>query len=297
MFARLARHSGVAALAVGAVSALAFEPIGFTPLMPIAIALLCALLSRAETARQALLVGWLFGLGQFVVGLNWLPTSFTYQANMPAWLGWLALLLLSIYLAVFPALATGLAWRVGRRNPMALVVALAGTWGLTEWLRATVFTGFAWNPLAASAVGETRFLVPLIGTYGASMFIALVGGGIWLMVERRSRALFAIAAAGIAAGFAIGVIFEPPASASKAVRIVQPNIGQEQKWRPGLADDAFARLGRLSVGGATSPRLLFWPEVAVPQPFQLIDSTGSGASVPLPRHSGRHPFCARATCC
>ena len=34
----------------------------------------------------------------------------------------------------------------------------------------------------------------------------------------------------------------PGRSTVTAIRIVQPNIGQEDKWRPGLADEAFTRL-------------------------------------------------------
>src|SRR5215203_2791611 len=92
-------------LVAGAVSAVAFEPLGWWPLMPIAIALLCALVDRASTLKRALLTGWLFGFGQFVIGLNWIATAFTYQAAMPAWLGWVAVVLLSLYLAVYPMLA------------------------------------------------------------------------------------------------------------------------------------------------------------------------------------------------
>ena len=36
---------------------------------------------------------------------------------MPAWLGWVAVVLLSLYLAVYPALAAGLAWRFGHEQP------------------------------------------------------------------------------------------------------------------------------------------------------------------------------------
>ena len=33
---------------------------------------------------------------------------------MPAWLGWIAVVLVSLYLAVYPAIAAGLAWRFGK---------------------------------------------------------------------------------------------------------------------------------------------------------------------------------------
>src|SRR5918994_6212387 len=104
------------AILAGALSALAFQPVGWWPLMPVAFAALCELIARAGSLKRALLTGWLFGVGQFVVGLNWIATAFTYQAAMPAWLGWLAVVLLSLYLAIYPALATGLAWRFGRTD-------------------------------------------------------------------------------------------------------------------------------------------------------------------------------------
>ena len=67
---------------------------------------------------------------------------------MPAWLGWVAVVLLSLYLAVYPAIATGLAWRFGRDDRVALVARARRRLGITEWLRGTMFTGFPWNPAA-----------------------------------------------------------------------------------------------------------------------------------------------------
>jgi apolipoprotein N-acyltransferase len=269
-FAKFAPRSAFAALLLGGLSAVAFEPLGIWPVMPLALALLCALISRAGSLPQALLTGWLFGVGQFTVGLNWIATAFTFQAAMPAWLGWLAVLLLSLYLAIYPSLAAGLAWRFGRRRPLALVLGFAGAWAITEWLRATMFTGFAWNPLAAAGVDETRFLVPLVGTYGASAFVALFGGTIWLVLEKDSRPLLLTAAAGTAVGLSVGYVFEPPrANGARAVRIIQPNIGQEDKWRPGFGEEAARRLAALSAArGGTRPRLLFWPEAAVTEPLE-----------------------------
>ena len=115
------------------------------------------------------------GFGQFVLGLNWIATAFTYQAAMPAWLGWIAILLLSLYLAVYPAVAAGLAWRWGRERPLPYVLLFAAAWIVAEWLRATMFTGFAWNPagIVLLATPLSR-LATLIGTYGLSGIVTLV---------------------------------------------------------------------------------------------------------------------------
>src|SRR5213075_3511198 len=134
------------AFLVGAASALAFEPVGWWPLLIVAFAALCELTDRSKTLGRGLLVGWAFGFGQFVVGLNWIATAFTYQAAMPAWLGWVAIVLLSLYLAIYPAVAAGLGWRWRGKSRTALVLLFAAAWIVTEWLRATMFTGFAWNP-------------------------------------------------------------------------------------------------------------------------------------------------------
>src|SRR6478609_4476292 len=162
------------AFLIGAVSAFAFEPTGLWPLLPVAFALLRELICRSRSLWRGMLTGWGFGLGQFVIGLNWIATAFTFQSNMPAWLGWIAVVLLSLYLAVYPALATGLAWRFGRDDRVALVTVLGGAWAITEWLRGTMFTGFPWNPAAATLAPTPLIAITaLIGTYGLSGIVVL----------------------------------------------------------------------------------------------------------------------------
>ena len=189
---------------------------------------------------------------------------------MPAWLGWLAVFLLSLYLAVYPALAAGLAWRFGQRSATGLVLALSGGWALSEYLRATMFTGFAWNPVGVTLI-DTFWLGSSagIGTYGLSIVTVLLGGTLFLALAHAKRSAAVLATALLALGLVGWRPWSVPEVATgKSIRIVQPNIGQEDKWREGLDEEAFQRLTRLSAGGA-SPRLLFWPEVAVPVPFQL----------------------------
>ena len=106
-------------------------------------------------------------MGHFVLGLDWIATAFTYQAAMPAWLGWVAVVMLSIYLAVDPDVTAGLAWRWGRDDPARFPLIFAAAWIVTEWLRATMFTGFAWNPLGVLALGGST------ATNGAADLCAL----------------------------------------------------------------------------------------------------------------------------
>jgi apolipoprotein N-acyltransferase len=268
-----------AALVIGALSALSFAPANIWPLMFFSFAVLFGLLQRTETLKQALLIGWLFGLGQFVVGLNWIATAFTYQAAMPAWLGWVAVVLLSLYLAVYPMLATGVAWRIGRNQPFALVAALAGAWAITEWLRAGMFTGFAWNPVGVVLVPTPLLkLSALIGTYGLSTLVVLLSAAIWLEVLKRWLAATLIVGATAILWLLPWADVPDSPLVVKPIRVVQPNIGQQDKWRPGYSEIAARRLAQLSLApGGARPRLLFWPEAAVTNPMQDARSSPYGA--------------------
>ena len=275
----------------GAIGALGFAPLGLWPLTLVAFASLLWLIEAAPRLRSALARGWWFGLGQFTVGLNWIATAFTYQAAMPAWLGWVAVVLLSLYLAIFPAMAAGLAWRFLHRSSRAksrsvdtnssrtpldyardertgLVLALAAAWIVTEWLRAGLFTGFAWNP-----VGVTLVDLPIasaavwIGTYGLSGLVVLLAGALFLLARPGGRAAGgAILVAGIALGAGAWAIASDAPVRDVTLRVVQPNINQQDKWDPAFSAESFRRHARLS-GGARGdrPRLLLWPEAATPE--------------------------------
>jgi apolipoprotein N-acyltransferase len=263
------KHLALAFLA-GLAAACGFQPLGLWPLTLAAFALLLWLIREAPGLRSALARGWWFGMGHFVLGLNWIATAFTYQAEMPASLGYLAVVLLSLYLAVYPAAAAGLAWRGGRRDALPLVLVFASAWIVTEWLRATLFTGFAWNPLGASLVATpAAHAARLLGTYGLSGLVALLAGTGLLLGMRRWWAAASIAAGvAVLAGLgwlAAGAVTQPP---GPALRIVQPNIGQQDKWREGFEEENLGRLERLSHWGGDEPRLLLWPEAAVTRPLE-----------------------------
>jgi apolipoprotein N-acyltransferase len=255
------------AFLTGAASAFAFEPVGWWPLLPVGFAVMCEFVHRSKSLPRAIQLGWAFGFGQFAVGLNWIATAFTYQAAMPAWLGWVAVILLSVYLAVYPALAAGMAWKFGRSDRLALVLIFGGAWAITEWLRGTMFTGFPWNPAAAALVPTPLIgISALTGTYALSGLVVLLGGAVWLEYYKKWLPLVIIFGVTGFLWLLPSSVVPPDPLTIKNVRIVQPNIGQQDKWTPGFDAEAARRLATLSGPPSGEARLLLWPEAAITEP-------------------------------
>jgi apolipoprotein N-acyltransferase len=255
----------LACLAAGVVSACGFAPLNLWPLTLIGVALLLRGIETAPGLRSALLRGWGFAVGQFVLGLNWIATAFTYQSNMPHWLGWLAVVLLSLYLAVYPAAAAGLAWRWSGRSRVRLVLVFAAGWIVTEYLRAVMFTGFAWNPLGISLLlTPAATFSALAGTYGLSGLAAVFAGILFLLARRDWREAGSVASAGvILVALAWIATPAPIGEEGAAVRIVQPNISQDRKHDEGYGPQ-LRRFREASRDADPRPRLQLWPEDGVP---------------------------------
>ncbi|PEQ14210.1 apolipoprotein N-acyltransferase [Novosphingobium sp. PC22D] len=283
------RRSG--AIVAGALTACGFQPLALWPLALLGLAWLAEAAARSRSIGSAFAVGWFFGLGHFTIGNNWIATAFTYQAEMPQWLGSIAVILLSLYLAIFPALATAAAWafvrylraRRGsddeRTEPAALPyfgLVFAACWIVTEWTRAWLFTGFAWNPLAVMLVGPydsqgLALLAPWLGTYALSGLVVglacllrramhfLIGGS---ARERLAAGLSLAVAAG-----ALGTVMLAPAAylapREGAIRftLIQPDLRQETLDDPRNFERHFIKMARLTVQkDRADRRVVFWPE-------------------------------------
>jgi len=271
------RRVDIALLVLGVLAATGFQPLGLWPLALLAAGLATLLIARAHSWKQAALYGWLFGMGYFTFGNNWIATAFTYQSNMPALLGWFAVPLLSLLLALFPAFAGGsahiLAGKLGKsapspqfspRLPLGFALLFAGCWIISEWLRSWVLTGYSWNPFAMVLLGPfdrpgLALVTPFMGTYAASGIAILLGCALVHAIGARRWLALGVGVAALA-----GAMYLPrPAAQDSALQasVVQPNIDQSRLHRPELYEDNFRRLADNSL--ATQPgarRIVLWPE-------------------------------------
>ena len=262
---------------LGAIAATGFAPLELWPVTLVAFALWLKLVHDAPTLRRALATGWLFGLGHFAINNNWIQHAFDFQDKMPPALGYLAVVLVALYLAIYPMLAAGLAWRLA--SPRAAgdratapgpsyVLVFSAAWIASEWLRATMFTGYAWDPLGLIWLplsGVAR-IAAWIGSYALSGVTILAAGALLLLIGRR-RVFGGIVVVAIAiAAIAFAGPRAPASDPQRRVRVVQPNVDQVAVRAPNYAQDTLRRLVALSGRPGPVPRLIVWPEGTV-DPF------------------------------
>ncbi|GGE29227.1 apolipoprotein N-acyltransferase [Agaricicola taiwanensis] len=274
----------ITACAAGALGALAMAPIGAFPVLILSFAVLTWLIDGAGAAGgtsravfAAARSGWWFGFGYFLAGLWWTGAAFLVDAEAHAWLMPFAVIALPAGLAFFHALGAGLArllWSAGS----ARIFALAGALGVAEWLRGHILTGFPWNSFGY-ALADNQFLgqaASIIGLEGLTVITILVFAAPATLLDAPRRwaptALAAVALI-ILAGFGILrlQLAEPAFREDVLVRIMQPNVQQDDKFRPSEGERILQRyltLSEVATGpersGIEDVTLLVWPESAFP---------------------------------
>ncbi|MCR9180555.1 MAG: apolipoprotein N-acyltransferase [Erythrobacteraceae bacterium] len=264
------RRPALSAIVLGLIAACGYPPLHLWPLGLAALAGFVWLLHVAPTRRGAFWRGWWFGWAHLTLANNWIATAFTHQAKMPEVLGWVAVPMLCIYLAAYPALAALAAHLIARRAPLwAFGLVLAGAWITAEWLRGWVFTGYPWPPLGLMLLGGwgtpgVANLLPWLGTYALSgLALVLASVLLWALAGRR----WLVAGAGVvavAAGMLVSLhVIKPPLKGLRYT-LVQPLIPQSEINDAGKFEEQFARIAALTASGQNQSRIVLWPESAIP---------------------------------
>lgn len=280
---------------LGAVYALTFAPgplpewgLAWVQLMTLAV---LGHWAFSQTPKQAGWIGLVFGTVSFAVGLYWLTISMHVYGHMALPLAWLALLLFSLYLGLYPALACwATAWLLRDRDrlrPMSLVwlaSVWASAWTASELLRGVIFTGFPW---LATAYGQTDSWLSgwavLAGAPGTTWITAWVAGAVaaTLNAEAKQKDSSFTPKRGIALASAIFLAFigatlqqtsfTEASGQPLTARLVQGNIDQGLKFNGDRFEQAHqhhlglaTHLGNAGAG-APAPDLVLLPETVIPR--------------------------------
>ncbi len=266
VFPRLPHIGG--ALLAGMLLPLSLAPFDFWPAGVASVALYFALLNQGRV--NPALLGYLYGVGAYGVGVNWVYVSIhEYGGALPPLSAGLVLLLV-LWLACFPLLQAVIYAGVRRSAAQPGLVGagvFVASWMLVEYL--TFFTGgFPWL-LPGYAHVDTALapLIPVGGVWAASLGVLLAATFVVvaLLPDRKPWVrLVALLIAGlpwILADALSGETWVAPVE-TRQVALVQGNIDQAVKWAPESRQPIIDRYLEL-----TEPHwgrdLIVWPEAAI----------------------------------
>ncbi|WP_235357398.1 apolipoprotein N-acyltransferase [Arsukibacterium sp. MJ3] len=267
----------------GALNTLAFAPFTFWWLPFFTLALLSAVINRARSWRLAAMAGFIYGLGWFGFGISWVHVSIEQFGGLPlaASLGLMALLV--SYLALFPALAALLSYRLRHG-----VLTFAAVWVAVEWLRSVLFTGFPWLSLGYSqtSAGLAPY-APLIGETGISFILAASAAALARVYQRAPlltpslltptllhRIVPLVLAAVVLASAPLLDRMKGWHTSDRSISVVmvQGNIKQELRWQPEQEWLTMLKYLDLTRPHFVNADIVIWPEAAIPQLEPLAEA-------------------------
>jgi len=274
---------------LGLVHAFAFAPWQLPWLQWLALAGLFALALPIARPREAALAGFAFGLGWFGLGVSWVYVSMHVYGEMPALLAAAATAAFCAFLALYPALALGLATRLAVGKTTKALLVLPSAWAGSEWLRGVLLTGFPWLASGyAHTDGPLAGYAPVIGVHGVTLVAALVAGSLALMARSRGRMPVLVTAAIVLPLFACGealrrIEWTEPTGDPLRVQLLQGNVPQNLKFADGgmkLSEEAYLPLLR----AADPADLVVLPESVFPLPLAHLPEQTVDALAEIPRH-------------
>ena len=219
--------------------------------------------------------GWLFGFGFFLSSMHWIINPFLiYERHFI--LAPFILLIFPLCLGLFNSLASILITKfveIYKINSSFLVTKcfmISLFLFLTEYLRSSIFGGLPFNLYAHVWIFDERFIkiVSFIGVFGLSFLTIFWITFTNILIYRRNSffflSLFFFPIFLVLISIMSNMDMQGDKSEKILVRVVQPNIKQEEKWNKIYFQDHLDKLIKLSTSKIDKQELIvIWPEVAL----------------------------------
>jgi apolipoprotein N-acyltransferase len=260
----------VAAVLAGLLSALAFPPVEWVVLLPLAPVIWMAALFREESRWRALVSGALFGLAYWCAAIPWIAYVVMHYGGQSGPMGVVCLVLLAAILAQWPAIVAWGAVACAPPGSAARLAAFPVLWMATEHARCHAYRGFPWNLTAHALYRHPVWLQPAAigGAYVVGFFVFAVAALLTAaVVRRRWLPLGAAAALALAVGGwgAARMVRRPSEGTALTVVLLQPNQTEETRATPAGAARAYAEVLEQARDAADAmPDLIVVPESALP---------------------------------
>ena len=222
--------------------------------------------------------GWFFSFGYFLTNLYWITISLTFDENLNFLIPF-ALILIPSFLALFYGLVTFLFYLLNPKNLLSAFFIFSLLFGVMEYIRGTILSGFPWNLFVYSFSENLNFIsvLSLIGTYSLNLFVISLFTAPALYILKRSKKdilvfifisllpiLILIYGTLQKQNFFNKEEIEIPFT----IRIIGSNISLEKYYDSASTKSVIEKLISLSSPTKNEKIFFLWPEVIIPNTYR-----------------------------
>ena len=224
------------------------------------------------------LYGWLFGLGYFLTNIYWITISLTFDENLNFLIP-ISLIIIPAFLGLFYGFVTLIFYILNLRDITSAFLLFSLLFGLTEYARGNVLTGFPWNLIIYSFSENTDFLsfLSVIGTYSFNLLVISLFTAPAVYILRKSKKeilvcilliLFPILLIAYSALYKKSFSSKELKDNSYTIRVISSNISLNRFTKNIETENVISELIDLSFPNPEKKTFFLWPEGIVPDTYQ-----------------------------
>ena len=227
---------------------------------------------RKKPYRKNLFIfGAVFGFGFYLSGISWITHSLTFDENFKNLIPF-ALIFIPLFLSLFTGFVILIIGPILNYNFSSLLI-FSGALAFSDFLRATLFTGFPWNLWAYSFSWATEILqiLSLVGLFAFNLlvitFFTIPAILFFNMSKIKKLCIFIIILTLILGLYIFGSYeinknknFIELVKEKVNVKIISPNFKLEYGLSIDKIEDKFNKLVKYSEPNKDKKTLFIWPE-------------------------------------
>ena len=218
--------------------------------------------------------GWYFGFGYFLFSLYWTAISLTFDQSFKFLIP-VAIFLLPAFLAIFYGLITYLFSIFCSKNVSTSFFIYSILFGLIEFIRGSILTGFPWNLIAFSFSDSIYFIqiLSIIGTYSFNLICISLFTLPAVFILRKSRKEIMVCSFFILASVAFLIFGNIKSNNFNSlegtknfytIKAISSNISLERFYSKEDELKIINELIELSASKKKEPTIFLWPEGIIP---------------------------------
>ena len=267
-------------LFLGSITSLSLPPYNFLLINFITFTLFFIFLIRKtkKNKKLAFFYGWLFGFGYFVTNIYWITISLTFDETFKLLIP-ISILLVPGFLAIFYGFISYLFIIFKPKKIIASLLFFSLIFGLIEFVRGKILTGFPWNLIAYSFSNQLEILsiTSILGTYGFNLFcISLFVSPALFFINNSKKDILLIIFFSLIIGFFYFYGSLKHSNFEKAdikkyshkIRIIGSNINLDRFYHNVDPTFIITELIQISEPAKDEKIIFIWPEGILPSIYQ-----------------------------